>query len=360
MRRNDIEEWSFMGQNLQVPSSHSHSPLNHLNHLHPDVAFLPENRIHPMSQYLLSQNPQARFHQNPTSQNNLYQNHGNHLSFDDDLAYDMIEDYLEFGFHQNPTFVEPFENQSLETAFSRLNLSTPSYQFAGNNSHQPHLFNKMRSVPVPTFNHSFSNISNNNGNNLQRPSPSYDGISYGYSARPNTNHNGMRFDGLSYGYSATPNANHNGMRLDSGSHSSRARSITALESTNSNIVMISDLYNHKLLQLRRQANYPALEQLKGRVALMAKDQVGYNFLRKMLDERKPEQTGMIFLEVKDHLQELMKDQFGNYVIQKLFEVCNEEQMTQLILFLISEEQGVLQGLCVHSHGYALGLIYLLN
>jgi anthranilate/para-aminobenzoate synthase component II len=95
------------------------------------------------------------------------------------------------------------------------------------------------------------------------------------------------------------------------------------------------------------------------VAVAARSQSLYRVLQGVLDERKPDLIEMIFLEVKDYVHDLMEDQFGNHVIQKLFEVCSEAQMTQLILSLIHNQRRLL-GLCFHPVGYVHGVFVLIQ
>ncbi|CAA7047918.1 unnamed protein product [Microthlaspi erraticum] len=45
---------------------------------------------------------------------------------------------------------------------------------------------------------------------------------------------------------------------------------------------------------------------------------------------------IVFNELIPHVVELMVDPFGNYLMQKLLDVCNEEQRTQIILMVTSE------------------------
>ncbi|CAK7330039.1 unnamed protein product [Dovyalis caffra] len=147
------------------------------------------------------------------------------------------------------------------------------------------------------------------------------------------------YDALDHGFSVR----HNGIIVDdTGSQFRRVRSIDELESSNSNTPWVSSLPSSSAVQ----SNLPSLDKLKGMVALAAKNKGHYQFLKRVLDERRPDQIEMIFLEVKDHLHDLMADQFGNYVIQKLFEVCSEVQMTQLILSFINNQRRLL-GLCFH-------------
>ncbi|KAJ9175198.1 hypothetical protein P3X46_013776 [Hevea brasiliensis] len=307
----------------------------------------------------LPQNPISS--QNFVYQNLVYQNPDPPLQTH---SYQMNIGSLESGLQLNPSFAEPLQNfQSLESALSRMNISAPpphQSHFLENNyltnrgfAHlsypQQQPLNRMRSISaglglrranstwvhdrpyqnMASLNQSFSNFSiNNSRSNLERRSPCY--------------------DSLNYRYSASPYANHRGIRLDSDSQFSRGRSVYGLESSNSNI-LLSSLYYRQLAQSGRRANYTSLEQVKGRVALISRDQEGCRFLQRKIDERKPEQTEMIFLELKDHLCDLVVDQFANYVVQKLFGACNEEQMSQLLLCLIKNEQKLLD-ICIHPHG----------
>ncbi|XP_011030426.1 PREDICTED: pumilio homolog 12-like [Populus euphratica] len=105
--------------------------------------------------------------------------------------------------------------------------------------------------------------------------------------------------------------------LDTGSQFRRVRS---LESAKSDTLRVSSLPNSPVFQ----SDHPSLYKLKGRVAVAARSQSLYRVLQGVLDERKPDLIEMIFLEVKDYVHDLMEDQFGNHVIQKLFEPLIKE------------------------------------
>ncbi|EFW22893.1 hypothetical protein D8B26_006450 [Coccidioides posadasii str. Silveira] len=79
----------------------------------------------------------------------------------------------------------------------------------------------------------------------------------------------------------------------------------------------------------RFANVP-LEQYRGELYGLCKDQHGCRYLQRKLEERIPENVQMIFLETHVHVVELMTDPFGNYLCQKLLEFSNDEQRTALI------------------------------
>lgn len=87
---------------------------------------------------------------------------------------------------------------------------------------------------------------------------------------------------------------------------------------------------------------------KGYIYHVAKDQQGCRFLQRKLDEGK-HQVHMIFNGVVDHAVELMMDPFGNYLMQKVMEVCNEEQLTR-ILHMLNKDPANLVRISLNIHG----------
>ncbi|CCC07452.1 unnamed protein product [Sordaria macrospora k-hell] len=81
--------------------------------------------------------------------------------------------------------------------------------------------------------------------------------------------------------------------------------------------------------MSRFNNLP-LEQVVGTIYTLCKDQHGCRYLQKKLDDRNEEQIHMIWLETNQHVIELMTDPFGNYLCQKLLELCSEDERTVLI------------------------------
>ncbi len=73
-----------------------------------------------------------------------------------------------------------------------------------------------------------------------------------------------------------------------------------------------------------------IDDLKGKIYAIAKDQYGCRLLQRMLDERKPNVVDVTFGEVYEHMNELMTDPFGNYLCQKLIEHCHDNQRHMII------------------------------
>nr|POF07302.1 putative pumilio like 8, chloroplastic [Quercus suber] len=93
----------------------------------------------------------------------------------------------------------------------------------------------------------------------------------------------------------------------------------------------------------------AIPNSMGSMYFMAKDQYGCRFLQKVFDEGTFQDVEIIFEEIIGHIVELMMDPFGNYLVQKLLDVCNEEQRMQTVL-MVTNEPGKLVRISLHTHG----------
>ncbi|KAJ0257602.1 putative pumilio 8 [Hirschfeldia incana] len=96
-------------------------------------------------------------------------------------------------------------------------------------------------------------------------------------------------------------------------------------------------------------HHPSLLDLQGYIYLMAKDQHGCRSLQKILEDGTSLDTMVIFNEVFPHVVEFMINPFGNYLMQKLLDVCNEEQRTMIIL-AVTSEPGLLVRIALNPHG----------
>ena len=95
----------------------------------------------------------------------------------------------------------------------------------------------------------------------------------------------------------------------------------------------------------RYNNVP-LESYCGSMYDMCKDQHGCRYMQRKLEDGNAEHIQLIFLETCPHIIELMTDPFGNYLCQKLFEHCNDEQRTQLI----NSASSALTVIALNQHG----------
>ncbi|KAK7292885.1 hypothetical protein RJT34_15740 [Clitoria ternatea] len=71
-------------------------------------------------------------------------------------------------------------------------------------------------------------------------------------------------------------------------------------------------------------------ELRGKVVMLAMDQHLCRTLQEALKKLTTEEFSTIFMELTNHVAELMVDSFGNYVIKRTVEICSEEQPTHII------------------------------
>jgi len=73
-----------------------------------------------------------------------------------------------------------------------------------------------------------------------------------------------------------------------------------------------------------------IQDFAGRIPDLCRDQNGCRHLQAQLEKNKEESLDIIFNGAKPYFPDLMSDPFGNYLCQKLFEVCNDMQRTELV------------------------------
>ncbi|XP_058096776.1 pumilio homology domain family member 4-like [Magnolia sinica] len=127
--------------------------------------------------------------------------------------------------------------------------------------------------------------------------------------------------------------------IDSRSH------VVGVASVNPDKVCSPRMYCPSLLPPK----YNSLMEVKGYIYYIAKDQHGCRFLQRKFDEGAPQDVQMIFNEIIDHVVELMMNPFGNYLMQKLLDVCTEEQKMQILL-VVTGEPGELVRISLNTHG----------
>ncbi|KAG8377511.1 hypothetical protein BUALT_Bualt08G0040500 [Buddleja alternifolia] len=108
--------------------------------------------------------------------------------------------------------------------------------------------------------------------------------------------------------------------------------------------------NFPILPFAHQSNFCSLASMRGRIVSLAKDKVWSDILifkieKGLIDE----EIEMVLSEVIEFLDDLMRNQFGSYFIQKLFGICNEEQRTKIIMAL-TKFPFKLINTCLNSYG----------
>ncbi|KAL1224509.1 putative pumilio [Cardamine amara subsp. amara] len=112
---------------------------------------------------------------------------------------------------------------------------------------------------------------------------------------------------------------------------------------------VGALFDHQGSNSNTHMSLSKACEIQGCVYLMAKDQHGCRLLQRIFEDGSALDAMIIFNEVIPHVVELMMDPFGNYLMQKLLDVCNEEQKTQIVLMATSEP-GQLIRISLNAYG----------
>lgn len=118
-----------------------------------------------------------------------------------------------------------------------------------------------------------------------------------------------------------------------------------------NMVASSKLRNQQVVSIL------SLKELRGRIYSLAKDQNGCRLLQSKFENPTNEEIEIVLYEVLGSISELMKDQFGNYLIQKLIGVCNDDHKLRILLSLTDVPVEMIL-VCMSPHGYVCLFNYL--
>ncbi|XP_078429657.1 putative pumilio homolog 8, chloroplastic [Wolffia australiana] len=85
------------------------------------------------------------------------------------------------------------------------------------------------------------------------------------------------------------------------------------------------------------------------IAAVAKDQQGCRHLQRVLDEGSDEEREMIFNEILYHMPELMVNPFGNYLVQKVLDVCTDQQRLEIV-YILTAQPAEIVNIAMNMHG----------
>ena len=111
---------------------------------------------------------------------------------------------------------------------------------------------------------------------------------------------------------------------------------------NNNLVNPNAKNDINYLMLRKKD-----ENLINNCVTLCKEQLECRLLQKKIDEDPSIASNIIYDKIKDKVQEISCDQFGNYFIQKVIDNLNEEQIRELLYKKISSN---FRSFCFNQHG----------
>ncbi|XP_025798154.1 putative pumilio homolog 10 [Panicum hallii] len=98
----------------------------------------------------------------------------------------------------------------------------------------------------------------------------------------------------------------------------------------------------------RTMRYENMVRVKEYIYFMAKDQYGCRYLQQKFEEGK-HHVDVIFEGIINHTADLMINSFANYLVQKMLDVCDEEQRLRIIAVL-TQDPVRLVAICINLHG----------
>ncbi|WVZ90241.1 hypothetical protein U9M48_036557 [Paspalum notatum var. saurae] len=111
----------------------------------------------------------------------------------------------------------------------------------------------------------------------------------------------------------------------------------------------SSFLGSELAMKSAQLNINSVDEVVRELHLWAKDQNGCHFLQRIFIEGSEDDAQKVFDGVIEHIDELMVDPFGNYLVQKIFEQCNDDQRMH-ILYEMTKTPGQLSKVACNMHG----------
>lgn len=111
-----------------------------------------------------------------------------------------------------------------------------------------------------------------------------------------------------------------------------------------------------LPQLTHFVDSLSLGDLRGQIFYLSKNAYGSHLLKKLImKDPKEDEIEMVLSDMINHVSKLMRDRYGNYVIQEIFKVCNEKQRTRIMASLTQSRSQFIK-ICHNQYGYGLLLI----
>ncbi|KAE9457220.1 hypothetical protein C3L33_10876, partial [Rhododendron williamsianum] len=100
------------------------------------------------------------------------------------------------------------------------------------------------------------------------------------------------------------------------------------------------------------------KDLRGQIFYLSKNAYGSHLLKKLImKDPKEDEIEMVLSDMINHVSKLMRDRYGNYVIQEIFKVCNEKQRTRIIASLTQTRSQFIK-ICHNQYGARAVLVLL--
>ncbi|KAF8025031.1 hypothetical protein BT93_F2017 [Corymbia citriodora subsp. variegata] len=117
---------------------------------------------------------------------------------------------------------------------------------------------------------------------------------------------------------------------------------------NNGLVSRSRLGDRRAQFAQALLNCTSIKAMRGRIESFATDPEGFRVLLSMMERMDGDETELVFSETIERVGYLMTDPFANHVVQRLVEVCSEEQRKQILYAVTWNSQIV--SICLSTYG----------
>ncbi|KAI3440381.1 PUM-HD domain-containing protein [Psidium guajava] len=114
------------------------------------------------------------------------------------------------------------------------------------------------------------------------------------------------------------------------------------------LVSGSNLNDRRAQFTQASFNCTSVEAMRGRIESIATDPEGFRVLLSMMERMDRDETELVFSEIIGRVAYLMTDPFANHVVQRLVEICSEEQRKQILYAVTWNSQIV--SICLSTYG----------
>ena len=214
-------------------------------------------------------------------------------------------------------------NQSYDFHYNSLGLHNMKYynnQYQINNNNNTQIFSNYN----PMNNNVFSQININN----ELKSNQYENFNFQQNnnfincqnPNPNSNNNNYYFNNFNKSQLSQLSLN----SLNNTNNTNKSNKNKNMNNKNNNINNMNN-YNNKINYKKEK-----IKNYNEKLILMIKSQNGSKSIQKKIEEKQNDFTSKLYEQIKNNLLEIINDQYGNYVIQKLVENCDKKIISSML------------------------------
>ena len=158
------------------------------------------------------------------------------------------------------------------------------------------------------------------------------------------------------------NTNHNNFNIDLKKNKQKNNYVTSQNLINNNRMIMNNNINNSINNVNQLNNDPKKKKIKRletssymdkplsfiaeNFGMMGKDQGACRYIQKLLNDNPKESINSLYIPICKNVLQLINDPFGNYLIQKIITLLNDEQLYEIIKII----SPFFFEICCNTHG----------